>query len=114
MNDKTKAKLKRGEYILTEKRHAKSELWKSFREIQDAATKEKNCRCSVRKMPFCFKLLRQKCGTTHLSRHCCKFSAGQSYMEKHLHQSSLCRPVPQKVKYEVSHYVARTSDPLTL
>jgi hypothetical protein len=40
MNDKIKAKLKSGEYILTEKRHAKSEVWKSFREIQEA-TKEK-------------------------------------------------------------------------
>jgi hypothetical protein len=34
MNDKNKAKLKSGEYILTEKRHAKSEVWTSFREIQ--------------------------------------------------------------------------------
>jgi hypothetical protein len=41
MNDKIKAKFKSGEYILTEKRHAKCEVWKSFREIQDAATKEK-------------------------------------------------------------------------
>jgi hypothetical protein len=41
MNDKFKAKLKSGKYILTEKRHAKSEVWKSFREIQDGATKEK-------------------------------------------------------------------------
>jgi hypothetical protein len=38
MNDKIKAKLKCGEYILTEKRHAKSEVWKSFREIQVAGS----------------------------------------------------------------------------
>jgi hypothetical protein len=38
MNDKIKAKLKSGEYILTEKWHAKSEVWKSFREIQDAGS----------------------------------------------------------------------------
>jgi hypothetical protein len=38
MNDIIKAKLKSGEYISTEKRHAKSEVWKSFREIQDAGS----------------------------------------------------------------------------
>jgi hypothetical protein len=38
MNDKIKAKLKTGEYILTEKRHTKSEVWKSFRELQDAGS----------------------------------------------------------------------------
>jgi hypothetical protein len=40
MNDKIKAKMKSGEYILTEKRHSKSVVWNSFRETQDAATKE--------------------------------------------------------------------------
>jgi hypothetical protein len=40
MNDKIKVKLKSGEYILSEKRHAESEVWKSFREMQDAATKD--------------------------------------------------------------------------
>jgi hypothetical protein len=43
MDDKIKAKLKSGEYILTERRHAKSEVRKSFHEIQDSATKEKSC-----------------------------------------------------------------------
>jgi hypothetical protein len=38
MNDKIKAKLKSGEYILTEKRYAKSEVWISFREIKDASS----------------------------------------------------------------------------
>jgi hypothetical protein len=38
MNDKIKAKLKSGEYILKKKRHAKSEVRKSFREIQDAGS----------------------------------------------------------------------------
>jgi hypothetical protein len=41
-DDKIKAKLKSGEYIL-ERRHAKSEVRKSFHEIQDAATKDKIC-----------------------------------------------------------------------
>jgi hypothetical protein len=38
MNDKIKAKLKSGEYILTEIRHAKSEVWISFRAVQDAGS----------------------------------------------------------------------------
>jgi hypothetical protein len=40
--DKIKLKVKSGKPILTKKRsYAKSEVWKSFREIQDAAKKEK-------------------------------------------------------------------------
>jgi hypothetical protein len=39
--DQIKARLKSGVYILTERKHAKSEVWKSFREVQDGATKEK-------------------------------------------------------------------------
>jgi hypothetical protein len=42
MNDKIKAKLKSGEYILTEKRHAKNEVWTSFREIKDAGSTDDN------------------------------------------------------------------------
>jgi hypothetical protein len=45
MNDKIKVKLKSGEYILTEKRQAKCEVWKSFREIQDAGS---TCNIRVR------------------------------------------------------------------
>jgi hypothetical protein len=37
-----KTRLKSAEHILTEKRQAKSEVWKSFHKESDAATKEKN------------------------------------------------------------------------
>jgi hypothetical protein len=39
--DQIKAKLESGEHILTERKQAESEVWKSFREVRDAATNEK-------------------------------------------------------------------------
>jgi hypothetical protein len=39
--EQIKERLKSGVYILTERKHVKSEVWKSFREVQDATTKEK-------------------------------------------------------------------------
>jgi hypothetical protein len=57
MNDKIKAKLKSGEYILTEKRHAKCELWKSFREIQTVGSTS-NIRVRAPQMMFGFGSVR--------------------------------------------------------
>jgi hypothetical protein len=96
-NDKIKAKLKSGDYILTEKRYARSEAWKSFREIQDAATKEKTGAVLCVKCHSVLSYAGKKVELP-LNRHSCKFSAGQGNVEKHLHPSSLFRPVPQTVK----------------
>jgi hypothetical protein len=41
--DEIKEKIKRGEYILMEKNTCWIEVWKPFRQIQDAKTKEKIC-----------------------------------------------------------------------
>jgi hypothetical protein len=82
---------------LTEKRHAKSEAWKSFREIQDEATKEKTGAVLCVKCHSVLSYTGKKVELP-LNRHSCKFSAGQGNVEKHLHPSSLFRPVPQTVK----------------
>lgn len=81
------------------KRYAKSEVLKLFREIQNAATKEKTGAVQCVKCRSVIQFWGRS-GTLNLSRHFYKFSACQNFIIKHLHPPSL--HIPQNVKDETN------------
>jgi hypothetical protein len=112
-----KEKLKCGEYNLTENRQAKSTVWKPFHEEQVAATKGTNNAVHCVKCQVVLSYSATETGSSHLSHHFCKFSAGKSNLEKCLHpSSSLIHRKEQNIKWlkHASHCAAKASHPLTM
>jgi hypothetical protein len=83
--DQIKVKLENGKYILMERRHGRGEIWKSFLEVQDAATNEKTGVIQRVKHQSVLRYHVTKIGSSHLSHQSCKFSASKSNTEIYIY-----------------------------
>lgn len=83
--DQIKVKMESGKYIMMERRHGKSEILKSFLEVQDTAPNEKIGAIRHVKHQSVLSYHVTKIGSSHLSHQSCKFSASKSNTETYIY-----------------------------
>lgn len=81
--DDIKSNLKSGLYILVERKSAKSDVWKQFKQVHDTSTNETIGAVQCIKCKVILSYSSSKTGSSHLKRHVCKVLTGQSRIDTH-------------------------------